>query len=325
MYRVQTHWGNCSTQAAYLSSIVTWADAANDHFFNFRLPLDEDQRIADSLGLPEGSVKAGGLSSLPATQPHPFQLGIAPWVIRSHSLLFYQPASYHEQTAYRSDVAVTSAVTRVGRSSLEVEHAFFHEASERSGRAELLCRSRTSLIVLSEQTYRPAPHGLDGHATLCAAPSFKVPTELVDRPGGCHCLRLMTRPSDVDGHGHVNNAVLVGFLRGAQLARLEARARQGVGEEGGQRGGPVPAERVQELEKLLPAVRSMHVEFLAPALMSEELSVFSWGGEQGSCAGTAQPGFHEICRADGAVLVRARVDVEPLQKSASLTPEHSKL
>ena len=58
---------------------------------------------------------------------HPFQLGDAPWVIRSHCVLFHEPRRYHSCTDFRSDLGISSRVTRVGKSSIDLEHEVCHE------------------------------------------------------------------------------------------------------------------------------------------------------------------------------------------------------
>ena len=106
MYRVQSQWANCCTQTAYISSLATWADAAKDYYFNSKTEeVAKGDPIAD----------------------HPFQLGAAPWVIRSHSFLFHEQRRYHSCTDYRSHLVYSTAVTRLGKTSLDLEHGIYHE------------------------------------------------------------------------------------------------------------------------------------------------------------------------------------------------------
>ena len=76
---------------------------------------------------------------------HPFQLGDAPWVIRTHSFIFRESRRYHSCTDYRSDLAISTSVTRVGRTSMDLEHGIYHEPrwKKQGGRGNPLLNAQT--------------------------------------------------------------------------------------------------------------------------------------------------------------------------------------
>lgn len=286
MYRLQTHWANCCTQTAYYCSIATWTDAAKDYYFNY-------------------AAADGADSAVPAEPAHPFLVGSAPWVNRCHSFLFHRGREYHSCTDYRSDLEISTAVTKVGRSSLDVEHAFRHVTGR--GERELLCQAWSSIVVISPNDNRPAPHGLGPQvASLCAEPSLcGIPRELpAERPEGAQCYPVLTRFSDVDGHGHVNNSVLLSYLQNARLLQVAASMERPSG----------------KADRRLRDVRSMHIEFLAPAEPDERLDVFTWPGP--AAAGEEpQVGFFQICKGDGTLVLRARMDFAETLAKRPRTPK----
>jgi len=300
MYRLQMHWANCSTQTLYLCSIATWTDAVKDVFFTW------GEKSSDAHTGAQGQIKQELVDQL----RHPFMVGSVPWVIRSHRFLFHTQREYHACTDYRSDLAVRTSVTRVGRSSLDVEHFFYHDLHGDLSKAPLLVQTRSSVIVVSPDDHRPAPHGLDAHSSACATESFSIPTEFEKRPEHTSQYSLLTRPSDADGHGHVNNAVLISFIQNARLMELM----------GGQSGG-LKWKVADELENALQDIQSMYIEFLDSALPNEELTVLSWYKmkESAQPSSKSDTAFFDICRAGGEVIARARMDfgtVPPRRASA---------
>ena len=155
MYRVQSQWANCCTQTAYITSLATWADAAKDYYFN---SSTEEAARGDKAA------------------DHPFQLGAAPWVIRSHSFLFHEQRRYHSCTDYRSHLAWSTEVTRLGKTSLDLEHGIYHERSGQSPR--LVCQIASSIIVFSDETGRPAAHGMEIHKERCSTSVLSISKDL---------------------------------------------------------------------------------------------------------------------------------------------------
>lgn len=262
MYRLQTQWVNCSTQSSYLSSLATWTDAAKDYYFN-----------------------TGTLSEKDALSEHPFQLGDAPWVIRSHSIQLLEQRRYHSCTDYRSQLAISTAVTRIGRTSLDLEHEVYH--SER-----LLCKVASSIIVFSPETGKPVAHGLELHAKACGQAS-EINRWLGDEPPvGVFRTEIKPRFSDLDGHGHVNNAVLLSYLQDARAASKAGEARVS-----------------------LEDVAAMYVEFLGMAGLEDLLSIQVWPHANGLLLRMTS---------GSRVIVRARLDLQSggLQPIATSAVRH---
>ena len=257
MYRVQTQWVNCCTQSAYITSLATWADAAKDYYFN---SSTEEACQGDEMA------------------DHPFQLGAAPWVIRSHSFLFHEQRRYHSCTDYRSHLAFSSAVTRLGKTSMDLEHSIYHERSGYS--PKLLCEVASSIIVFSTDTGRPVAHGMEAHAGRCSKSAVSISKDLGTESNP---FRHVCKPrfSDIDGHGHVNNAILMGYL---QDARHAAKSH---GRPGSQR---------------LEDIHSLYIEFSSMANLDSTLEISVWF--------TTSPNavFFHMRDQDGRSIVRARMD-----------------
>ncbi|CAK9111606.1 8-amino-7-oxononanoate synthase (AONS) (7-keto-8-amino-pelargonic acid synthase) (7-KAP synthase) (KAPA synthase) (8-amino-7-ketopelargonate synthase) [Durusdinium trenchii] len=232
MYRLQTQWVNCSTQTSYLGSLATWTDAAKDYYFNTATSGKEDV-------------------------DHPFQLGDAPWVIRSHFFLFHEPRRYHRCTDYRTDLEISTQVTRVGKSSMDLEHQVCHELPGAEGH-KLLCSIASSIIVFSPETGKPVPHGMDVHSSKCSKVNLEInrwlDNEANQTPAEAFQHVCQPRFSDLDGHGHVNNAVLLSYLQDARHAA--ACASMG-------------SSRLDDL-------RSVYLEFLSMAGLGDTLTTVLW-------------------------------------------------
>ena len=227
MYRLQTQWVNCSTQSSYLASLATWTDAAKDYYFN-----------------------TGSLSEREPLAEHPFQLGDAPWVIRSHAIQLLEQRRYHSCTDYRTPLGISTCVTRIGRTSLDLEHEVYHEE-------RLLCKVASSIIVFSPETGKPVAHGLERHKKACSQAS-EIDKYLGEEPPvGAFYTEIQPRFSDLDGHGHVNNAVLLSYL---QDARAASKARE---------------------PRVLEDVAAMYVEFLGMAGIQDLLSIQLWPHAKG--------------------------------------------
>ena len=254
MYRVQSQWANCCTQTAYVTSLATWADAAKDYYFNSSTEeAAQGDKAAD----------------------HPFQLGAAPWVIRSHSFVFHEQRRYHSCTDYRSHLVYSTAVTRLGKTSLDLEHNIYHERSGDS--PKLLGQIASSIIVFSNDSGRPAAHGMEVHASSCNQRAVHVSKDLGSEPDHSP-FRHLCKPrfSDIDGHGHVNNANLIGYL---QDARHAARA----------------PERLED-------IFSLYIEFLSMANLDSTLEISVWSVPSPSAV------FFHMRDQDGRSIVRARMD-----------------
>eukprot|EP00439_Symbiodinium_sp_Y106_P062229 s3851_g9.t1 len=270
MYRVQSQWANCCTQTAYVTSLATWADAAKDYYFN---SSTEEAARGDEAA------------------DHPFQLGAAPWVIRSHSFVFHEQRRYHSCTDYRSHLAYSTAVTRLGKTSLDLEHNIYHERSGDS--PKLLCQVASSIIVFSNDSGRPAAHGMEVHASSCSKSAVHFSKDLGREPDHSP-FRHMCKPrfSDIDGHGHVNNANLIGYL---QDARHAAKA----------------PERLED-------IFSLYIEFLSMANLDSTLEISVW-----SVSSPAAVFFH-MRDQDGRSIVRARMDTAlpevSIEKTLSAKP-----
>ncbi|CAJ1445151.1 unnamed protein product [Effrenium voratum] len=255
MYRLQTQWVNCCTQTSYLASLATWTDGAKDYYFNTKM---------------HGVVDGGG--------DHPFQLGDAPWVIRTHSFIFRESRRYHSCTDYRSDLAISTSVTRVGRTSMDLEHGIYHDLG---GTRKLLCEVASSIIVFSPETGKPVSHGMEQHAKDCGATTVQLSKDLPEAvPEGAFEFALKPRFADLDGHGHVNNAVLISYLQDARHGA--ACARSGA-----------KYEKLEDLE-------AMYVEFLAMAGLEDEICVQLWPSS-GSL-------FFRMS-SKGRIILRARMDL----------------
>ena len=269
MYRLQTQWVNCSTQASYIASLATWSDAAKDYYFN------------------TASTRGTRTESLESAADHPFQLGDAPWVIRCHSFRFEEQRRYHSCTDYRTDLAISTAVTRVGRSSMDMEHNVYHELPGEKN-PKLLCQIASSIIVFSPDTGKPVAHGMEVHAPKCCPASLDVDKWLGEEPPS-NAFQYTCKPrfSDLDGHGHVNNAVLLSYLQDARHAAAC-----------GLSGSYAKLEDVE----------SMYVEFLSMAGLEDTLTIFAWQVPNPQSAGSRI--FLRMVSARGSrAIVRARLDL----------------
>lgn len=284
MFKLRTQWANCSTQTAYLCSLVTWTEAAKDWFFTLRGTPNED---ANSQLAPSGS------------DSHPFKVGSVPWVVRHHTIQLFQQPGYHQVADFRTDISISTDVTKVGRTSLEVEHTISHDVE--GGTGELLCKVASAIVIFSEDFSQPVPHGLESLGPECAVATFAAPQAIPERPQHVTTHSFRVRPSDVDGHGHINNVAFVGFLQNARIAAL-AKA---FGCEGERPAGGM-------LAKSLAPTKSLHVRYVRPSCQEdEELTVYSWMDISLEDRDQTLPAmFFEICNADDAVLVRARSDFE---------------
>eukprot|EP00434_Breviolum_minutum_P008756 symbB.v1.2.007717.t1/scaffold479.1/size198797/9 len=269
MYRLQTQWVNCSTQTSYIASLATWSDAAKDYYFN------------------TASTCGTRTESLESAADHPFQLGDAPWVIRCHSFRFEEQRRYHSCTDYRTDLAISTAVTRVGRSSMDMEHNVYHELPGEKN-PKLLCQIASSIIVFSPDTGKPVAHGMEVHAPKCCPASLDVDKWLGEEPPS-NAFQYTCKPrfSDLDGHGHVNNAVLLSYLQDARHAAAC-----------GLSGSYAKLEDVE----------SMYVEFLSMAGLEDTLTIFVWQVPNPQSAGSRI--FLSMLSARGSrAIVRARLDL----------------
>eukprot|EP00438_Fugacium_kawagutii_P036648 Skav209274 [mRNA] locus=scaffold1552:289460:291586:+ [translate_table: standard] len=270
MYRLQTQWVNCATQTSYISSLATWSDAAKDYYFN-----------------------TGSLATHDELADHPFQLGDAPWVIRCHSFKFQEQRRYHSCTDYRTDLAISTAVTRVGRTSLDTEHNFYHEVDTgpKGGHKslKLLCQMTSSIIVFSPDTGKPVSHGMDAHAQKCCAASLDIDKWLGEEPPS-DAFQYTCKPrfSDLDGHGHVNNAILLSYLQDARHAALSSASSDFV-----------------KLEN----IDSMYVEFLNMVGLEDTLTIFVWEAPHPKGAERPRLCLHMNSACGSRTIVRARMDL----------------
>ena len=244
-------WVNGSTQTSYIASLATWADAAKDHYFN-----------------------TGG---------HPFQIGDAPWVIRTHSFKFQEQRRYHSCTDYRSDLAISTAVTKVGRTSMNTEQHFYHEVG--GGSPKLLCQVASSIIIFSPDTGKPVAHGMDAHAKQCSPAALDVDRFLGDEPPDAFQYTCQPRFSDLDGHRHVNNAILINYLQDARYAAACSLA---------------PPDSYVALDD----VDSLYIEFLSMADMDDTITIYVWTAPHPEHSGRrlflrmlSSPGSRTILRA----------------------------
>ena len=259
MYRLQMQWVNGSTQTSYIASLAAWGDAAKDHYFN--------------------------------TEGHPFQVGDAPWVIRSHSFKFLEQKRYHSCTDYRSDFAISTEVTRLGRTSLDTEQNFYHEMGTGDDKSrKLLCQLASSIIIFSPDTGKPVSHGLNVHAEKCSPISQEVDRWLGDEQPPADAFEYTCQPrfSDLDGHRHVNNAILMSYLQDARHAAACSVSNASFAG--------------------LDDVDSIYVEFLSMVGLDDALTIYVWSAPPSQNAGSKM--FLKMLRPqDSMTIVRARFNL----------------
>lgn len=269
-------WVNGSTQTSYIASLAAWGDAAKDHYFN--------------------------------TEGHPFQVGDAPWVIRSHSFKFLEQKRYHSCTDYRSDFAISTEVTRLGRTSLDTEQNFYHEMGTGDDKSrKLLCQLASSIIIFSPDTGKPVSHGLNVHAEKCSPISQEVDRWLGDEQPPADAFEYTCQPrfSDLDGHRHVNNAILMSYLQDARHAAACSVSNASFAG--------------------LDDVDSIYVEFLSMVGLDDALTIYVWSAPPSQNAGSKM--FLKMLRAqDSMTIVRARFNLAESsgpKRSLTLKPMHT--
>ena len=145
--------------------------------------------------------------------------------------------------------------------------------------------------MFSPETGKPVAHGMDAYAKDCSSSSISINRSLGAEQAPREAFQHTCQPrfSDLDGHGHVNNAVLLSYLQDARHAWRKSCETS-------------VAVRLEDL-------KSVYVEFLAMASLDDILTTLLW--EEPSPSGKSiylriMKGFDS---AKPRVVLKARMDV----------------
>lgn len=164
-----------------------------------------------------------------------------------------------------------------------------------AGSDELVAEAYSDWVYIDGQSQRPArvppqmaaaftpAAGLSPAAKREPFPDFPAP------PDGVFRIRRRTRWSEIDGAGHVNNAAYLSFLEDCAMEMMDAYEW--------------PAARMHAAGFGVVA-RQYRIQYLAPALLGDELEVATWVSELKRASALRHYTITRV--SDGEPLVRAQ-------------------
>jgi acyl-CoA thioester hydrolase len=164
-----------------------------------------------------------------------------------------------------------------------------------SDSGELVAQACTDWAFLERETQRPARIPMDMKAAFFpeglpdpAPARERFPSPPPPPPGVFRSWRRVEW-HDLDGAGHVNNAVYLAYI---EESAIQAALAQGW-----------PPVRMDE-EGFVPVAREHRIEYRLPAVLDDELEISTWLSDITSA--TAVRHYHLRRMGDGALLARAR-------------------
>jgi acyl-CoA thioester hydrolase len=207
------------------------------------------------------------------------------WFIRETDINYMRPLTYGDSVIVKTWVADFRRVR--SRRAYELRHA---------ATGEIVAQAHTDWVFLDMETLRPVtvppemitafyPEGLPGEGPR--REPFPTPAP---PPPGVFTMRRQVEWHDLDGAGHVNNAMYMAYL---EECGVRVAAAHGW-----------PMARMFEAGFGIVA-RRYRIEYQQPALFGDELELATWISEtKRSSAGR----YYTISRAsDGALVARAHV------------------
>ncbi len=178
------------------------------------------------------------------------------WLIRDTEIEYLRPLQYGDS------VQVKTWVVDFRRVRSRRAYEF-----RRSGTGALVAQASTDWFFLELSTGRPAaippemktafiPEG----APDAAPPRQHLPN-LSATPPGAFCQRRRVEWRDLDGAGHVNNAVYLSYVEDCGVQAVAAH------------GWPIVR---MEAEGFAVVARQHHIEYRQPATLGDELEVITW-------------------------------------------------
>ena len=181
------------------------------------------------------------------------------WLVLQTGITYFRPLTFGDTLIVKTWVSDFRRATSRRRYELRVAES-----------GELVAEAYSDWIYIDGESQRPArvppqmvaaftpAAGLPPAAKREPFPEFPAP------PDGVYCMRRRARWSEIDGAGHVNNAAYLSFLEDCAMEMMAAY--------------DWPAARMHA-EGFGIVAREYRIQYVAPALLDDELEVASWVSE----------------------------------------------